>query len=364
MSTFNSFTNSFNKRLQELSTTVSQKTQEFSTNMPDINSLAQSTQRMVQERLGQVTDISQLPEEYLQLERKIDTIKSVYDNFLSVTNTFEHQSYDYPNVARESVIEFSKSAVSKVEELSHATSASEAQQILTNNSNQIKEPKTLNYALSKASLISSEQLNKQFSTDDDNNSNSDFKLVSSILLKFSDIQAKIAQARLQQDLLIKQKFNNNLRNDLNTSFERAQKVRKDVQNKRLQYDVARTNLLNAKPEKEASLRVQMELLEDQFAQATEHATLVMNEIIENSNFMEYLNELARAQLAYYQLSSNIMNDFVKNIGNNSGIPTSTTTATTTTATSNDDTATQSTTKMDASNTPINLDDNLDDEDDE
>ena len=93
MSTFNNFTNSLNQKFQELSTAVSQRTQEISTNLP---SLTQSTQRLVQERLGQVTDISQLPREYLELERKVDTIKLIYENFLHVTSIYENESYDYP----------------------------------------------------------------------------------------------------------------------------------------------------------------------------------------------------------------------------------------------------------------------------
>lgn len=301
MSSFNSFTNSFSKTLSELSSTVSQKTQELSTNLPN---LAQSTQRMVQERLGQVTDISQLPEEYLELEMKLDSIKQIYDNFLAVSSVYEQQSYDYPYVAKESLIEFSKTAASKVEELSHTSSAHEAQNILTTSSTQIKEPKTLNFALSKVALKSSEHLN-QF------NDNEAFKSSASALLNFSNIQAKIAQARLQQDLLIKQKFNDALRHDLATNIAKATKVRKEVQSKRLQYDIARTNLMNAKPEKEASLRVQMETLEDDFAQATEHATIVMQDVIDNSDIVSRVNELARAQLAYFELSSSLMKEFTE-----------------------------------------------------
>ncbi|OXB42407.1 hypothetical protein B1J92_L00891g [Nakaseomyces glabratus] len=306
MSNFNSFANSLRENLQSFSNTVSQKTHELSTNIP---TLAQSTQRMVQEKLGQVTDISQLPQEYLELENKVDTIKIVYEHFLQVTAVYENESYDYPKYVSESVNEFSKNMAAKVQELSKATSATEAQNILVA-PGPVKEPKTLNYAMSKVALNASEYLNHSF--DDP----MDAKL-SKVLLNYSDVQTKVAQARLQQDTQIQTKFNKVIRENLAESIARANKARKDVQSKRLQYDVARTNLQNAKPEKEAGLRVQMETLEDQFAQATEDATVVMQEVIASANFLPSLKELATAQLEYYEQSAKLMKEFISSVDSSS-----------------------------------------------
>lgn len=300
---FNSFSSSLGKKFQELSTTVSQKTQEISTNLPN---LAQSTQRLVQEKLGNVTDISQLPQEYIELEKKVDTIKLICEHFLQITTIYENESYDYPKYIKDSANEFSKIFTTKVQELSHASSATEAQNILIS-PNATTEPKTLNYALSKVALNSSELFNQLSSSALTPNDNK----ISSILLNFSNIQTKIAQERLKQDTLIQTKFNKQLRDELSTNIGRATKARKDVQNKRLQYDVARSNLLNAKPEKEASLRVQMEALEDEFAQVTENATFIMQEVLSNSKFLIDLNQLAQAQLNYFENSSNLMKDFIE-----------------------------------------------------
>ncbi|CCF59975.1 hypothetical protein KAFR_0I01950 [Kazachstania africana CBS 2517] len=301
MSSFNEFTNSFTKRFQELSTSVSQRTQELSNNLP---TLAQSTQRLVQEKLGQVTDISQLPQEYLELEKKVDSIKLIHEHFLQVTSIYENESYDYPKVIKDSVNDFSKTMAAKITDLSHASSASEAQNILIS-PGPIRDPKTLNYALSKVSLTASEVINQVGSTPNES-------ALSSKLLEFSNVQSKIAQARLQQDTLIQTKFNKALRDDLSTSLAKANKFRKEVQNKRLQYDVARTNLMNAKPEKEASLRVKMESLEDEFAQATENATLVMQEVIAGSDFLTSLNQMVAAQLEYFQTSAQLLQEFTEN----------------------------------------------------
>ncbi|SCU78429.1 LADA_0A05578g1_1 [Lachancea dasiensis] len=314
----NDFTGSFNKRFQEFTTQVSQraqdaqldkkfkdlsealtqKTQDFTTQLP---SLAQSTQRMVQERLGQVTDISQLPQEYVELEHRIDRIKLVYENFLKVTEVYENESYDYPNNVRESVNEFSGVVASKLHDLSRASSTGEAQSVLIAPGPH-RDPKTLNYALSKVALTSSEYLNKSVGSEEPD--------LSSTLLKYSDVQAKIAQARLQQDTLIQTKFNKKLRAILAKDLNEAHLARKNVEAKRLQYDIARANLNGAKPEKEASLRVQMESLEDEFAQATDDAVVKMQTVTESSEFLKDLRELVSAQAAYFKLSSELLTEFL------------------------------------------------------
>lgn len=341
MSNFNSFASSLTKKLEEISSTVSQKTQELSTNLPTI---AQSTQRLVQEKFGRVTDISQLPQEYLELEKKIDTLKLIYDHFLKITSIYENESYDYPKFIKDSVNDLSKTISTKIVDLSHATSTSEAQNILLS-PGPVKDPMTLNYALSKVALTSSELIN-QSST----NLSPQETQMSSILLSFSNLQTQIAQARIQQDTLIKTKFNKKLRESLKLDIERANRSRKEVTNKRLEYDVARTKLMNAKPEKEASLRVQMESLEDQFAQVTEHATIVMQEVLANSDFLFDLQSLVNAQLSYFEMSTKYLKDFVENTNfpENNHASSSSVPENTTTASVKDDTV---------DTNPIELDDN-------
>lgn len=303
MSSFNNFASTWGKKLEEISSTVSQKAGEISTNLP---AMAQSTQRMVREKLGQVTDISQLPQEYLELEKKMDSLKAINEHFLQITSIYENESYDYPKFARDSVNELSKTLTAKVTDLSRATSTSEAQNILMS-PGPVKDPKTLNYALSKVALTSSELINQSSNTLTPQETK-----VSSVLLDFSNLQTQIAQARIQQDTMIKTKFNKSLRESLEHDIERAEKARKEVTNKRLLYDVARTNLMNAKPEKEASLRVQMESLEDQFAQVTEHATIVMQEVLANSEFLFDLQNFVKAQLSYFEMSTKLLSNFLEN----------------------------------------------------
>lgn len=156
--------------------------------------------------------------------------------------------------------------------------------------------------MSKVALTSSEYLNKSVGGDDSE--------VSNALLKYSDVQAKVAQARLQQDTLIQTRFNKKLRDILANDLNEAQKARKNVEHKRLQYDIARSNLANAKPEKEASLRVQMESLEDEFAQATDDAVVVMQKVAGSSELLKELRELVAAQADYHKQSYELLSEFL------------------------------------------------------
>ncbi|GMM55356.1 Gvp36 protein [Maudiozyma humilis] len=300
---FNAFTSNLSQRFQELSTSVSQRAEDLSTNLP---SIAQTTQRMVQERLGQVTDISQLPQEYVELEKKVDALKLSYAHLLQVTSIYENESYDYPKYVSDSLNDFSKSVSTKVQELSRATSTAEAQDILVA-PGPTTEPKTLNYALSKVALTGSEMfhaLPAAALTPRDSQT-------AAVLLAFSNVQAQVAQKRLAQDTRIQTKFNKALRDELAQGIAQAAQARKDVHSKRLRYDVARANLLNARPEKEASLRVQMEALEDEFAQATENATVVMQRVLAQSALLPDLKVLAQAQLEYFQGAAALMQQFVE-----------------------------------------------------
>lgn len=291
----------FSKKVQELSSSVSQKAQEaqldqkFKDLKTNTSLFANSTQRLIQEKLGQVTDISQLPDEYTQLENRVDKIKLIYENFLKVTKIYENESYDYPGNIKESVDEFSKTVGGKLHELSKATNREQAQSALL--SSQLKEPKTLNYALSKVALTSSEHV------EDD--------VLANFLAKYSDVQTKIAQLRLQQDTMIQTKFNKAIKEKLDQEIAASTKARKLVEQKRLQYDVVRSNRLkNTKPEKQAALQVEESTYEEEFAKATDDAIIAMSKVVELADFTTKLQELVAAQLAYHKSSAELLEELV------------------------------------------------------
>lgn len=273
----------------------------------DFTPLATRTARQLQEKFGQTDDISQLPQDYVELEKKIDTLKVVYNNLLSVTSTFESESYDSPSHLKESVLDISKNISTKVEKLANARSTEEAQAILVA-SNPKTLPKTLNYAISTATNLSALKI-QQNSTDDS------FDSVAQGLTQLGQTESKIGEARLQQDKLIQTKVNEQFRKQLKQNLVKADKARKLVENKRLSYDAARASLKNARPEKEASLRVTLETLEDEFAAATEDAVATLKQVVESASVLSELVEFVTAQLAYHKAAAQLLEDLLPNLEN-------------------------------------------------
>lgn len=263
---------------------------------------AQRTTRMVQEKIGKVNvdEISQLPSEYTELAAKCNNVERLYKNILKVTQNYENESYDYPLNLQESFTEFGKDISSRVSNLSKATNTAEAQAALVNPVNgDFKPPKTLYHALARAtngSILAS--------------SGFDDPLVKA-LDKYSSNLNKIANARLGQDLLIKSKFNKPLATTLRSLLAQSATIQKKVEEKRIDYDVARQMLTNcSNPAKEPQLRVSMENAEDEFANSVEDALSVMQNVLEQAKPIEELLELIKAQLAYHKLATELLGGMV------------------------------------------------------
>lgn len=291
------------KNLQSGLETATKEAQKLSS---EFTPIATRTARQLQEKLGATDDISQLPQEYVELEKKIDALKAVYTSLLNVTSTYESEGYDYPSRLNESLNEFSKSVTSKVEKLAAARSTGEAQSILVAPVAPAGPPKTLNHAIATAANLSALKL-QQAATDDS------LDLVAQGLTQLGHTEAKLGDARLQQDALVRNNVNDVFRRSLKKDLVRADQARKIVENKRLSYDAARSSLKHAKPEKEASLRVTLETLEDEFAAATEDAVSILKNVLDNTSILNELVELVTAQLAYHKASEELLSQLLPNL---------------------------------------------------
>lgn len=241
-----------------------------------------------------------MPEEYQELERRIDALKKVHQKLLSVTSQYENEGYDYPPNLKESFVDLSRTISEKVSTLSQAGSAHEAQAILTSPGSK-KEPKTLNHALGRAALAGSEGLGPNS------------KPLADALQKYAITEEKIGEARLAQDQLIVTRFNSAFATTLNTSIQFANKARKNVQNARLTLDAAKASAKSAKPEKQAAARLQVEQAEDEFVAATEEAVSVMKNVLDTPEPLRNLSELINAQLAYHKAASELLSQLVPEI---------------------------------------------------
>lgn len=297
-----SFFQNFSKNLQ---TGLEEGLKEAQKLSSEFQPIATRTARQLQEKFGQIDDISQLPQEYVELEKKVDTLKVVYQNLLSVTSTYENEAYDYPSHLKDSLNEITKTISTKVGKLANARTTDEAQAILIA-SNPNTQPKTLSHAISTSTNLSALKI-QQSSSDDS------FDLIAQGLTQVGQTEAKIGEARIQQDSLVKTHVNDQFKKQLRTNLQRSDKARKLVENKRLSYDAARASLKNARPEKEASLRVTLETLEDEFAAATEEAVSVMKNVLENTSVLSELVELITAQLAYHKAASELLSQVLPNL---------------------------------------------------
>lgn len=264
---------------------------------------AQRTTRLVQERIGKVNvdEISQLPSEYTELANRCNNVEKLYKNILKVTQNYENESYDYPTNLQESFAEFGKNISERVSNLSKATTPAEAQAALVTPNGDFKPPKTMYHALARATdgsiLTSLADQNQD-------------PLVKALDLYSSNLN-KIANARLGQDQLIKTKFNAPLSTTLRSLLAQSASIQKKVEEKRIDYDVARQALANcSNPAKEPQLRVTMENAEDDFANTVEDALSVMQNVLSQSKPIEELAELVKAQLAYHKLASELLGGMV------------------------------------------------------
>lgn len=265
---------------------------------------AQRTTRLVQEKIGKVNvdEISQLPSEYTELAYKCNSVEKLYKNILKVTQNYENESYDYPLILQESFTEIGKNISNRVSNLSKATNTAEAQAALVNPSNgEFKPPKTMYHALARATDASVLTLSDK----------PDEPLIKALDLYSSNIN-KVANARLGQDQLIKSKFNKPLATTLRSLLAQSSAIQKKVEDKRIDYDVARKTLSNcSSPAKEPQLRVAMENAEDEFETSVEDAISVMQKVLEQAKPIEELLELIKAQVAYHKLASELLGGMIE-----------------------------------------------------
>jgi hypothetical protein len=201
---------------------------------------------------------------------------------------------------KESFVDLSRTISEKVTTLSQASSATEAQSILTSPGSK-KEPKTLNHALGRASLAGSEGLGPNS------------EALSTALQKYAVAEEKIGEARLGQDQLISNRVNTALSTTLNTSLQFAQKARRNVHNARLTLDSAKASAKAARPERQAEARAQVEQAEDEFVAATEEAVSVMKNALDTPEPLRNLLELINAQLAFHKAATETLTALVPEI---------------------------------------------------
>jgi hypothetical protein len=250
---------------------------------------------------------TQLPPDYIELEKRVDALKQVHQKMLAVTcvhslprspinhkqfltiflysNQYSHEAYDYPANIKESFGDLGRTVSEKVHLLSTATSPAEAQAALTAPPSAKPQPKTFNHAIARAALASSHLLQQQHSgTGEDP--------LATALEKYALAEERVGEARLAQDSQIQSRFLAGWSTTLNTNLMFATRARKSVENSRLLLDAAKARAKSSgwklpgqakadgRDEEVASeeARVEIEQAEDEFVGQTEEAVGVMKNV--------------------------------------------------------------------------------------
>ncbi|PRT54252.1 Protein GVP36 [Wickerhamiella sorbophila] len=271
----------FNKGLASLQTSMSDL---GSTIQP----FAMRTRQMLNEKLGNADEVTALPEEYLELERRVDSLKSVVQKVSTVTGVYEHDGYDYPPNFKESLTDLSRTVQTRVSEAANAQSASDLGTILSGGRDSKKPPKTLNHAIARSFASAKADLADSVATP-----------LASALTSLSETEQTIGVAHVEQDSQISQ-VHASLQTVVDTSLTFAAKARKNVHQARLSLDAAKSALKTAAAEQVADRQTDVEKAEDEFVAAIEDAVTVMKNVLETPEVVRALAQFAEAQLAFHK----------------------------------------------------------------
>ncbi|RPD58248.1 hypothetical protein L226DRAFT_536784 [Lentinus tigrinus ALCF2SS1-7] len=260
------------------------------------NKLAKGFQSSVQatrERLGQIApdEITELPQEYKDLEARVDSLRAVHLALLKVTKVYETETYDYPTHLQESITELGTTIGHGITNFAAANLKGTNLPTPAPVEAATPQHKTLPHAIGRAATNAASAVLSTAAGNEDK--------LGKGLHAYSGAWEKIADARVEQDAAIRDRFLLPWQTTLSTSIAVAMKARQAVRVSRLELDAAKQTLKNAGPAKQEAARLEVENAEDDLVQKTEVAITLMKTVLENPEPLKNLNELAKAQLMFY-----------------------------------------------------------------
>ncbi|KAI5481530.1 chromatin modification-related protein [Pseudohyphozyma bogoriensis] len=246
----------------------------------------QNFQQGLKERAGNADDITELPQEYLDLERRVDGLKIAHVGFLKVAKAYGSESYDYPVQIQESAQEIGTAVSHQIS--SWAAAATKGtnfpQPPVTEKGPEVH--KTLPHALSRAAATAAVETGPS--------------RLSNVLKTYSVTQDQIGAARVAQDEDINKNFLQPWSATLNSSLQAAIRSRQNVKTARVSLDACR-GVLKASTggPKQEQARLEVEAAEEKLVLATEEAINLMRAVLENPEPIKNLASLIKAQQEYY-----------------------------------------------------------------
>ncbi|KIW05975.1 hypothetical protein, variant [Verruconis gallopava] len=272
-------------------------------------------QQSVKEQLGQADDKTEMPDEYIKLEKRVDALKQVHQKMLQVTSQYTNEAYDYPSNLRESFNDLGRTVSEKVTLLGQASSPAEAAAAMTAPPQAKPQPKTFNHAMARAALSASHTLN---SAPHDGQEDP----LATALEKFAIAEEKIGEARLAQDSAIQARYLAGWSTTLNTQIKFATNARRNVENARLSLDATKSKIKSgpgislpgshresiSDEDLTDAQRAEIEAKEDEFVAQTEEAVGVFKNVLDTPEPLRNLAELIAAQLEFHKKAYEILSE--------------------------------------------------------
>lgn len=296
------------KSLQNLGKTVS----DYSEHLKEsIQPLTSKTQQLLSTQLQQVQqlaathsesniEVSDLPDDYLVLEKNCDLLLKLYSDLIQYTNsTYGTLSYDYPpgNSAINKIKDAHVGLIlsTKFNQFKSASTPQEMEKILTGAGPKdataeaqvvtVELPKTLYGHLADIA----EQSCQEFAASSEP--------LAFALLQISSAYVQIATARLDQDKKIMAQLNQVLVQTLNQQFIKVNELRKRVYSARLDFDLLRSQ--TAEDDENEDLIAQ----EDALVSAIEVAVLEMRKLVRPSKSIDLLKVFITVQRDYFDAAA-------------------------------------------------------------
>lgn len=292
-----------------------------------ISAQLHQVQNLAATHINSNIEVSELPADYLELEKNCDLLLRLYTDLIHYTNdTYGTISYDYPpgNTALAKLRDADVGGIfaNKFNQLKNVSTPQEMEQVLLGGGqqqqsqeqeNQDSKDDTVEIQVTSANLPRT--LYGQLATLATKNGE-EFKNsaepLSFALLHISSAYVEIATARLDQDKRIMAQLNHALVAILNEQFIKVNELRKRVYAARLEFDAgrAKSGAVDGETEENDELIAK----EDELVSATEVAVLEMRKLLKPSKNVDLLKVFVQAQKEFFETSAKRLDGLLADLG--------------------------------------------------
>ncbi|KAI0631570.1 Bin/amphiphysin/Rvs domain for vesicular trafficking-domain-containing protein [Trametes polyzona] len=210
------------------------------------------------------------------LEARVDALRAAHLALLKITKVYESETYDYPTQIQESITELGTTIGHGITNFAAANLKGTALPAPAPAQPNAPQHKTLPHAIGRAATNAATAVQQTSGAGDDK--------LGKALQVYAGAWEKIADARVEQDGTIRERFLQPWQTTLSTSINVAMKARQAVRVSRLELDAAKQTLKNASPAKQEAARLEVENAEDDLVQKTEVAITLMKTVLDNLMF--------------------------------------------------------------------------------